>query len=259
MARIGFCLTRSRKHIVPSEPLIRVLLWGCTGTSMPAQSSFWEAIFLPQLDFSSLSKCQLAPSGPKHPVAAAREKGKGAQGHGRDRHSPPGVSAGPGQRNVPDPALEHPLPQHPASRSGERTPGARMREAGPEMSRGKPRPFPPPAAPRARAPLPEQDARDEAAAAGAAPGHSSDAGGSGPCRHSDSPSRVPASLLVPQGRDPARPTASAHRGQAPLPAPGDILQESSTNMSQTDLGTVARQMNLCRNVAFVIKPPVYSV
>lgn len=99
---------KKQKALSPFRAPDPALLWGCTGTSMP-QGCFGEEIFLPQLDLSTFSKCQLAPSGPKLPTPWWR--------HGRKEREPGGTartdSAGP----------KHPLPQHPASCSRERSPG----------------------------------------------------------------------------------------------------------------------------------------
>lgn len=213
------------------------------------QGCFWEAIFLPQLDLSSLSKYQLVPSGSKHPVVAARVEGKGARRHGRDRHSPAGVSAGPGQRGQLDLALEHPLPQHAASCSG-----PVMRGSGPGNEPGKAQTLPTPAAPRAHAPLP---------GAGHERCPPAEQGFWGARDRAGTPSPVPCTPSGPAGQRSRPPDSerTPRAGSAPrsqLPAPGDILQESSTNMPQRDLGAAARQMNLCRNAAFVLKPPVQS-
>lgn len=111
---LGFCPRRSSPaSTLPLQSLRNGWTLGGTRTSA-TQSCFWEAVFLPQPDLSCLSRHQLAPSGHKHPVAVAREKGKGARRHGRDRLSPARGSVGPGEGGEPDPALEHPPPPHPA-------------------------------------------------------------------------------------------------------------------------------------------------
>lgn len=77
------------------------------------QSYFWEAVFLPQLDLSSLSRHQLVP-GHKHPAATARAKGKRAQRPDRDLFSPAGGSVRPEERGETSSALQHPFLPLPA-------------------------------------------------------------------------------------------------------------------------------------------------
>lgn len=182
--------------------------------------------------------------------------------HGRKEREPGGTAGtGTGRRAGPDPGASSPASPGFLLRRAKPRAGMRGSGAGNEPRKAQTLPTSEPA------PLPEQDMGDEAAAA--APGTA----GFLWARDAPAQRQLPPGTPHPSGSRragipippvPSRPAASAHRGQAPLPgdgsapAPADILQESPTNMSQRDLGAVARQMNLCRNVAFVIKPPVHS-
>lgn len=81
-----------------------------------------------------------------------------------------------------------------------------------------------------------------------------------PFPYSPYPVWIPAGQGCPRLRlcPPTRPPALSEGrlgslSTAPLRAPGDILQESLTNMLHRDLGRGARETSLCRNAAFTYK------